>query len=196
MKKILLLSCFLISFFSGWNQSWAKNYDMVDACDCGLFKVAKNGKYGYADDKGKLIIALIYDDGMSFSEGRAAIMLAQKWGFVDSTGNEFVKPQYTEVYSFHEGLAVVSKGDNFGFIDLSGNLTIPLMYTNAKSFGSQLAPVSNNKMQWGFVDKSNKIIISFQYSYADSFTEGTARVMKAGKWMYIDNNGKVVKEGD
>lgn len=195
MKIIFSLTILLIFFNPGYSQAWTKNYDLVDASDCGLFKVAKNGKYGYADDKGKLIIALIYDDGMSFSEGKAAIMLAQKWGFVDSTGNEFVKPQYSEVYSFHEGLAVVAKEDNFGFINLAGNLAIPLIYTNAKSFGSQLAPVSNNKMQWGFIDKTNKTIIPFQYSYADSFTEGTARVMKAGKWMYIDNTGKVVKEG-
>jgi hypothetical protein len=93
-------------------------------------------------------------------------------------------------------MAVVAKGETFGFIDLSGKQIISITYTNAKSFGSQLAPVCNNKMQWGFIDKSNKVIIPFQYSYADSFDEGTARVMKGGKWMYIDNTGKVVKDGD
>jgi hypothetical protein len=100
------------------------------------------------------------------------------------------------VYSFHEGLAVVAKGETFGFIDLSGKQIIPITYSNAKSFSNQLAPVCNNKMQWGFIDKTNKTILPFQYSYADSFDEGTARVMKAGKWMYIDKTGKVVKDGD
>ena len=193
MKKILLLPCFFISIFTGWSQSWTKNYDHVDLCDCGLNKVVKKDKCGYADDKGNLIVPLIYDDGMSFSEGRAAIMIAKKWGFIDSAGNEIVKPQYTEVYSFRDGLAVVAKGEAFGFIDLSGKLAIPLVYTGAKSFGSQLAPVCNSKMIWGYINKTNKVSIPFQFNYADSFTEGTARVMKAGKWVYIDSLGKIVK---
>ena len=196
MKKFLLLNCFLFSIFPGWSQAWTKNYDQVDACDCRIYKVSKNDKFGYTDDKGNLIIPLIYDDGMSFSEGRAAIMIAKKWGFIDSAGNEIVKPQYTEVYSFHEGLAVVSKGDTFGFIDLNGKLIIPLIYTNAKSFGSQLAPVCNSKNVWGYINKANKVSIPFQFNYADSFSEGTARVMKGGKWVYIDSLGKIVKVND
>ena len=100
------------------------------------------------------------------------------------------------MYSFHDGLAVVSKEDTFGFIDLSGKLTIPLIYTSAKSFGNQLAPVCNSKNIWGYINRSNKVSIPFQYNYADSFTEGTARVMKGGKWVYIDSLGKIVKVGD
>lgn len=196
MKDLIFLFFLTVFFIPCQGQAWTKNYDLVDACDCGIFKVSKNNKYGYTDDKGNLIIPLIYDEGMSFSEGRAAIKIAQKWGFIDSTGNEIVKPQYTEVYSFHQGLAVVSKGDAFGFIDLTGKLTIPLIYTSAKSFGSQLAPVCNNKNVWGYINKTNKVTISFQFNYADSFTEGTARVMKAGKWVYIDSLGKIVKVDD
>lgn len=194
MKNLIFIALLLVLFIPCYSQAWTKNFDIVDACECGIYKVAKNDKYGYTDDKGNLIIQLIYDDGMSFSEGRAAIKIAQKWGFIDSAGNEIVKPQYSEVYSFHEGLAVVSIGEAFGFIDLSGKLSIPLIYTNAKSFGSQLAPVCNNKNIWGFINKSNKISIPFQFNFADSFTEGTARVMKGGKWAYIDTLGKIVKE--
>ncbi|HLF44938.1 MAG TPA: WG repeat-containing protein [Chitinophagaceae bacterium] len=193
MRHFIFFPCFLLFSFTGESQSWTKNYDLVDACDCGIYKVVKNNKYGYADEKGKLIIPLIYDDGMSFSEGRAGVMIEKKWGFIDSAGNEIVKPLYTEVYSFHEGLAVVAKEESFGFIDLTGKLVIPLMYSNARSFGNQLAPVCNSKMIWGYINKTNKVVIPFQYNYADSFTEGTARIMKGGKWMYIDVTGKVVK---
>ena len=38
------------------------------------------------------------------------------------------------------------------------------------------------------------MVLSFQYGYADRFREGTAKVMKSGKWVYIDPLGKVVKE--
>jgi hypothetical protein len=51
-------------------------------------------------------------------------------------------------------------------------------------------------MQWGYIDKQGKIVIPFQYGYADRFREGTAKVMKSGKWVYIDTAGKIIKEGD
>ena len=93
-------------------------------------------------------------------------------------------------------MAAVSKGESWGFIDESGNVVIPMNYTNARCFSSGLAPVCNSKMQWGYIDKQGKIVIPFQYGYADRFREGTARVMKSGKWVYIDPGGKIIREGD
>ena len=107
-----------------------------------------------------------------------------------------VKPQYTEVYSFNEGMAAVAKGESWGFINEKGDLVIPMNYTNARCFSGGLAPVCNSKGQWGYIDKEGKTALPFQYSYADRFREGTAKVMKAGKWMYIDPLGKVIKEGN
>ena len=49
-------------------------------------------------------------------------------------------------------------------------------------------------MQWGFINRSGKEVIPFRYSFAESFKEGLAHVMKDGKWIYIDKNGKTVKE--
>lgn len=196
MKKILVMPAILMMSISGMAQKWTKEYTHVNEASCGLALVEKDGKHGYVNKEGKVIVPLIYDEGMAFFEGKAGVMLNNKWGFIDSTGAEIVKPQYSEVYSYNEGMAVVSKGDSWGFIDEKGNLVIPMNYTNARCFSSGLAPVSNSKMQWGFIDKAGKLVLPFQYGYADRFREGTAKVMKGGKWVYIDPTGKVVKEGE
>lgn len=196
MKKIFVLPAILLMSIGGMAQKWAKEYVHVNEIACGLALVEKDGKHGYVDKDGKLIIPLIYDEGMNFVEGKAGIMIGNKWGFIDSTGKEIVKTQYTEVYSYNEGMAAVSKGDSWGFIDEGGNLVIPMNYTNARCFSGGLAPVCNAKMQWGFIDKNGKTVLAFQYGYADRFREGTAKVMKGGKWMFIDPAGKVVKEGE
>ena len=117
MKKYSLLLYFLAAGLSTVAQKWEKNYDRVDACNCGLALVVKAGKFGFATDQGKLIVPLIYDEAVAFSEDKAAVAVNGKWGFIDKSGNEFVKPQYTEVYSFHEGLAVVGQGGEYSFID-------------------------------------------------------------------------------
>ena len=196
MKKIFVLPAIIFMSVSGNAQKWAKEYEHVNEIACGLSLVEKDGKHGYVDKDGKVIVPIMYDEGMNFVEGMAGVMVDHKWGYIDSTGKEIVKPQYSEVYSFNEGLAAVSQKDNWGFIDHNGNIAIPLQYTNARCFSSGLAPVCNNKNQWGYINKEGKVIIPFQYGYADRFRDGTAKVMKSSKWVYIDPSGKVVKEGD
>jgi hypothetical protein len=196
MKKIFVLPAILIMTIGSMAQKWTKEYVYVNELSCGLSLVEKDSKHGYVNKDGKVIIPLIYDDGMNFVEGKAGIMMGNKWGFIDSAGNEIVKPLYSEVYSYNEGMAVVVKGDKWGFIDEKGDLVIPMNYSNARCFSNGLAPVCDAKMQWGFIDKAGKTVLAFQYGYADRFREGTAKVMKAGKWMFIDVTGKVVKEGE
>lgn len=194
MKKYSLLVSIMIISFICFGQSWTKHYDRVDACNCGFALVAKGGKFGYVSEQGKVLVPLIYDDAMAFSENRAAVMVDGKWGFVDNTGNEFVRPQYAEVYSFHDGLAVVAKNASYGFIDSTGKVVIPLRYSNARSFVDGLAPVSDQKGLWGYIDKDAKEVITFRFSYAASFSEGTGRVLLNGKWYLIDRDGKLTKD--
>lgn len=149
MKKYSLLLCFLAAGVYAIAQPWTKKYDRIDACNCGLALVEKAGKFGFVNEEGKLIIPLIYDDAVAFSEDKAAVSVGGKWGFVDKKGNELVKPQYTEVYSFNEGMAVVGMGDEYGFIDSTGKVVIPMNYTNARSFADSIAPVCNKKGLWG-----------------------------------------------
>ena len=112
MKKIFILPALLLISIAGTAQKWAKEYGSVNEPSCGLSLVEKDGKHGYVNKDGKVIIAVIYEEGMNFAEGKAGIRIDNKWGFIDSTGNELVKPQYSEVYSFNEGMAAVAKGES------------------------------------------------------------------------------------
>ena len=119
MKYNFLLGAILISM-AGYGQAWTKEYDHVDDCVCGLSLVGKGDKHGFADKDGKLIVPLIYDEAMTFSEGMAAVKQDGKWGFLDSTGKLVVPLKYTDAMSFHNNLAIVSNGSSYGFIDKTG----------------------------------------------------------------------------
>ena len=90
-------------------QSWTKQYDFVDDCVCGLAKVSKDGKFGYVTKSGELVVPLVYDEALTFSEGRAGVRKGNKWGYLDSTGKVVVEPMYEEVSSFHDSIACVKK---------------------------------------------------------------------------------------
>lgn len=192
MKYILFLSALCLSF-AGSAQQWAKQYDNVDECSCGLAQVTKGDKHGYVTKDGTVVVPLIYEDALHFSENMAAVKKNGKWGFIDTTGKEVIPPQYGDANSFADGLAVVMKDNKYGFIDNTGKTIIPFIYTNASGFSEGLAAVSKNGL-WGFIDKTGKEAITCRYGFAGSFSEGVAKVMKESKWMTIDKSGKRVAD--
>ena len=96
--------------------------------------VRQNGKWGFIDNTGKVVIPLNYDWTWSFSEGLAAVERNGKWGFIDNTGKVVVPLNYDDAGSFSEGLALVSRNGKYGFVDKTGKVVIPLKYDKADSF--------------------------------------------------------------
>ena len=78
-------------------------------------------KVGYIDKNDKMIVNNIYDDGMDFSDGMAAVCLKGKWGFIDTKGTLVIPCKYADfVDGFTDGLALMEVNDDFGYIDKQG----------------------------------------------------------------------------
>ena len=60
-----------------------------------LFLSKKNGKYGFVDKDGKVVVDYIYDDaGQQNAFGYAGIKKDGKWGSIDRNGNVVQEPTY------------------------------------------------------------------------------------------------------
>jgi hypothetical protein len=131
-----------------------------------LAAVQINGKVGYIDKTGNLVIPPKYDN--------------ENYSIRDNWHN------------FSEGLAVVRINGKFGCIDKTGNLVIPPRYAWVQRFSDGLAAVEiNGKV--GYIDRTGNQIISPQYDWVgDGFSEGVAYVMKNGRAFFIDKNGNKV----
>ena len=151
----------------------------------------QDGKYGFVDKSGNVVIPCIYDDADSFSEGLAWVKQNGKTGYIDKSGNVVIPFIYDKGSSFHEGLARVYENGKYGFIDNSGNLVIPFKYDFAGRFSEGLAYVMQN-YKLGYLDNSGNVVIPFKYDNAGPFSEGLAKVKQDGKWGYIDKSGNVV----
>ena len=95
---------------------------------------ATNDKYGYKDDKGKVVVEPKYELAYPLNEGLAAVRLNGKYGFVDQKGKEIVPPQYDHTWKFIGGYAAVKLADKYGFIDHAGKLVVPLIYEDAYNY--------------------------------------------------------------
>ncbi|MCO6498496.1 MAG: WG repeat-containing protein [Chitinophagaceae bacterium] len=128
-----------------------------------------NGKFGYKDSTGAIIIAPRYDKAFEFSDGLASIRQNGKWGIIDMSGAEIVQPKYSYAGAFHNGIACINMGAK---VDGYGNV---------------------HGGKWGLIDKTGKEIISPKYDKAyQHFTGDYTITGLNGKYGILDNRGKEI----
>ena len=133
MKKIVIIWSFICLVL------------LVCSCKKGkevaLFPVKKNGKWGYIDRSGKIIIPPQFDYAWFFSEGLAPVKIGRKWGYIDKSGKIVIEPRFDWAESFSEGLAGVCIGNCLPAIE-RGYMKFRGVYLG----------------YWGYIDKSGKYI--------------------------------------
>lgn len=175
-----------------------------------LIPYRKGNIWGYCDKNKKIIIKPEYESVtffvfITYSAGKrveiAKIKKNGKWGVINNTGNTILYPKYDAlsfasgdsrfikfIYTKYKGEYVIfdPKGNKVGEgkrAEIEPNLNIELIIP------SKLKPQKKGK-KWGFV-KSGALIIPHKYDKVEDFNTKLklARVMKKGKWGYINTQG-------
>lgn len=103
---------------------FGKQFEAVDAFSEGLAAVKSNGKCGYIDTLGQMVIPCIYDGARVFNEGLAAVISNGKCGYIDKQGQMVIPCTYDGAEAFNKGLAAVKSNDKYGVIDKDGKYII------------------------------------------------------------------------
>jgi hypothetical protein len=108
-----------------------------------LFGIKQNGKYGYIDRTGEIVVKPQFEEVLPFItipwydivfgtltapvsyywpeggmwEDLAAVNIRGKWGCIDRTGKVVTEPQFDSFFFFCEGRAAVRAGGKWGYID-------------------------------------------------------------------------------
>lgn len=113
-----------------------------------LIAKEKNGKWGYVNQAGEIIIPFQYDFANDFSEGLAAVRKMYDWGFIDETGNTIIPFMYDGAWDFIDGLAPVFKDELWGFIDKNNDLVIPFQYMDISFSNSTYYDENKNPIEY------------------------------------------------
>lgn len=160
-----------------------------------LFPILKGGKWGYMDEKGKVVIEPQYQVAYDFHEGLACVAVKALRGYIDKTGQMVIKPQFGWTRNFSEGLAFVNLHKNMygehidwykavtgcGFCDKNGKVVLRVGYgTRPADFREGLSWTGKN-----YIDKTGKVESGETVEEGDSFYEGMAAAKKGGQWGYL-----------
>ncbi|MFK0254920.1 WG repeat-containing protein [Streptomyces sp. NPDC090445] len=143
-----------------------------------------DGRCGYVDREGSLVIAARFDGTRPFTpEGTAPALVGEEWGIVDTAGEWIVEPCFSLLNAFDEnGLAYVIGGDTgsmfSGFVNPRGELVIRCKGEMDDVLSCGLLKVGDNHLS-GFLDASGAWAIVDAYEWADRFDAGGAAVARA-----------------
>ncbi len=189
-----------------------KDVDIFGVFSDGLIAVHHNGKIGYADRCGRIVIEPKFDavghfdfsDGC-FRDGLATAKVGEKWGYVDRKGTWALEPQYRQVTPFDQGFAIV-----FPFNDDAAPVVInhegkticewltapgtgPVLRGSVLIEGLSLVRDRTSDLL-GFVDHTTTWKMPPAYRIARPFHDGLAPVVaqKRDESGFIDHEGRIV----
>jgi len=107
----------------------------------GFGRAQRDGKWGFCNRDGELVVPCRYDDAWGHEEGRVAVLVDGGWTFLDDTGAEIGPGGFAAGSFFKSGMAAVRKDDRWGFLDRDGAMVVPPSFDWADHFGGDLAAV-------------------------------------------------------
>jgi WG containing repeat len=127
----------------------------------GMVPIRQGGLWGYADNKGTMVIPPQYDDAMHFREDLAPIKRRNLWGYIDKTNKIVIEREFQNAMPFSEGLAAVMNRDKkIGYIGKTvnsehSNWVIPPQFSIAGRFCQKRAWVDDGH----YIDPTGKVVI-------------------------------------
>jgi hypothetical protein len=152
----------------------------------GLARVPVQGKCGYINLDGKLVIPAQFSHASDFVDGLAAVKQGNHWGFINLEGTIAIAPQFDRVSDFRDGLAIAQVNGKQGFIDRSGKWAIEPRFSSVGHFQEGLA-VARSQGKYGYIDSRGQFVISPQFDDAGFFNDGMARIDAGGARVYFIN---------
>jgi hypothetical protein len=166
------------------------------------------GRFGYVDPRGELVVPATLRQAGFFREGLAAVTLASgAHAVIDPTGRVVFEHSYGSIVGFYNGLARVRVGERDGYVDASGALVIAPRFDYAGLWwsdeGLAAANVGARRAsdgglrggRWGFIDRGGNWAIEPQFEDGlrpPHFAGGLAVVRKDFREGYVDTRGRWV----
>jgi hypothetical protein len=176
------------------------NYTKVEASGDGMFGFEKDGKFGYLDKTGNIVIPAdyVYESSSSktiptFQKGLAKLKKDIKYGVLDKTGKIVIPFEYDGLYISNYGNYVsvynnINGKSIWGIVSLQNKVLIPIVYEQLQIDSNLIAVKQNGK--WGLKDISGKDLLPSEYESLVPYAQSQViQAQKGSQYGFIDAKG-------
>lgn len=181
------------------DNSFKAQYSWVGEMSEALTSAEQNGKWGYIDGEGRVVLPFQYKWASDFAEGRAVVVAPSgTYALIDKTGREILPAMYELMeWDAVHGVVKVSYEGVFGLADRNGTEIVPLQYDWMGDTDNSLILVRDEAGRCGYIRHDGKQAIALQYDDAYDFDEqNKALVVLGDRSFYIDLEGNELFEAD
>lgn len=150
-----------------------------DAQEIALFSIEEEGKYGFINQSGDVVIDPQYLEVNEFNEGFAGVRIDGRYGFINSKGELALPAIYDYVGRFQQGIADVYLHGEVYFIDNRGEKKFPDSVNTIRFVNDSVYAITTKTWNSGLYNintKSFTFAPSRQFIYC--FYDGLAVVRK------------------
>ena len=171
------------------------------------FQQVENGKFGYIDENGTVVLEPAYTGAQPFYEGRAVVNTGEnftaQYGLIDKQGNYAVKPEYNQIEQLGEQRVSLGKaidpsqpfiGSIYAIADLNGTIRTEFRFYEVNHFHKGLASVYDRNQTY-FVDRSGNAASGYPKVNGSGTLKLEDSLIQANvdrRLSYLDKSGRVI----
>lgn len=182
-KKLLLKILILITCHICYSQEKLR------------FPIVKDGKVGFINIKGELVINPIFEETKNFNykTNSASVKLEGKWGVIDLDGSFLFRNKHQFIGDYSIGMLPVSVDKKFGLINKKEVFVLPPIYDAIIYGRNNLFWVKKDK-KWMLYDIEGKRVSDFKFNNIGVFFNSKALVQPNKKFVVINTDGEIIKK--
>ena len=156
---------------------------------------ANNGRYGYLNQQGQVVIEPKYIKATDFKDGTAiAFVRYDQSGVLDTAGQWVVPALYNRIHSHQYDRTLVRRmGQGYQYLSKGSQQFNTPLYANAHAYYRQVALVQQGRY-WGLINDKGMTVRLPQFDLAKQFKNGLSTVAIVHHYGVTDRSGKVLLE--
>ena len=163
-----------------------------------LYPFPQDGKWGYIDKAGTVVVKATYNSASHFVEGMAKVAKINDrneylYGFVDVTGREVIPPKFVTVSDFDGGSARVKIREKYFYLLKNGTVLTQNAFDDVYAATNGVS-IFQQGDKFGYANTEGKIILSARFTRAYNFSDDGFAIVSTNEGRRFEY-GIITKEG-
>lgn len=152
------------------------------------------GRFGFNDGDGTVVIAAIFDKAEPFKNGVSIVKKDLLWGAINTGGKTIIPFNFDFIFLWHNNWIHTQSGTMHYLFTAEGKMCLAVDNILSWRYPEAGVIVAKKTSGWGCLDMEGKAIVPFIYKSLGPVIGNRISFFEDTKWGWLDTDGKVFFE--